>query len=1023
MTVPSATRSVTYTGNGATTAFAVPFVFLDKAHLVATRTAAEVASVLAEGSDYTVTGAGSPSGGALTLAVALADGASLKIERVVPLTQSTSFRTQGTFSPALHEAALDLGVMAAQQLSAALEEGDADLQAQVDAINSDIITGSGGDPNELEVSATGSNTPRKLKDRFADVFRVKDYGAVGDGVADDTSKVSDCQDAAGGTNPAIIHFEAGTYLLSGNGLLVRAASGSVYRGAGMRRTALKAAAGITNWLAQSSGSYIRQDITFEDLTFDTDGKGLGALVVYGAHVQGLTFRRCRFLCNGNLGAILNAVAGVSFEDCVFHGYGSPSNTALQVTNGSERVALRRCRFVGFGNSVLVDTGSSSTAAVDDLSSHFTVEGCHFDGLWYARPAIKSNSGATVTYSPTVLTDSAGGFNAIGLAAFNRVRVLTSRRTGTFTEISGTYLKDSGANWASAGALRGEIVRSGSKFAFVAGRDETDNTRLNVEEWLDATTFLPVAPPATGAAYTALKLLTGAIASWTDTALTTYDGFYDLSGDAATPDAGDLYEVFKPGVYNLHVEYGARNVRVSGNTFLRGWADQCSIYCNRATIVDNLVEFGQDMGITLNGTPGDGYSVVARNRVFQQGVAGIFVGSCEHGLVSHNVIAGASWTNHVNQWTIGGIQLAGCSDMLVSDNQLDGQGRTLARAGIAIHADEVECADVLVQGNRCQGFSLGGIVLYGTLVSGLKLRENRATIAHAAAGAGAGAGTAAGGDYGTLYHSDLGVTGTPEGEVVAGVGTEYVASTGARYFKATGTSDTGWVVLSGANTGDLSLASAGATPNASGASLSGQELTLQPASGSHPGIVSTGAQTIAGAKTFSGAATFGSTLDSSANLVVPNAGNPGATTNYNGRLKRFTLSRTITKDSFKAAATQEDLLLFQLPAKTKLLSIIVDTTEAWAGSGTVYDMKLGTASNGEQLVVNHSVLAAVTKGLDDADLGTSINRANAVQGGLLGSWTDTWNIYVRLASDANLGDGSATGLTTGITTIYLEYSSF
>jgi hypothetical protein len=39
------------------------------------------------------------------------------------------------------------------------------------------------------VKATGSTTPRALRDRAADVVNVKDFGAVGDGVADDTAAI------------------------------------------------------------------------------------------------------------------------------------------------------------------------------------------------------------------------------------------------------------------------------------------------------------------------------------------------------------------------------------------------------------------------------------------------------------------------------------------------------------------------------------------------------------------------------------------------------------------------------------------------------------------------------------------------------------------------------------------------------------------------------------------------------------------------------------------------------------------
>ncbi len=80
-------------------------------------------------------------------------------------------------------------------------------------------------------------------------------------------------------------------------------------------------------------------------------------------------------------------------------------------------------------------------------------------------------------------------------------------------------------------------------------------------------------------------------------------------------------------------------------------------------------------------------------------------------------------------------------------------------------------------------------------------------------------------------------------------------------------------LSGTNTGDVTLASVGAIPAAAGASLSGQVLTLQPADGTNPGVVTAVAQTLAGAKTFSTAPILSSLsaslplqLDASKNIV-------------------------------------------------------------------------------------------------------------------------------------------------------------
>jgi hypothetical protein len=61
-------------------------------------------------------------------------------------------------------------------------------------------------------------------------------------------------------------------------------------------------------------------------------------------------------------------------------------------------------------------------------------------------------------------------------------------------------------------------------------------------------------------------------------------------------------------------------------------------------------------------------------------------------------------------------------------------------------------------------------------------------------------------------------------------------------------------LSGTNTGDVTLTAVGSSPNANSASLSGQALTLQPASFLFPGIMTTGTQGFNGDKTFQSSVT-------------------------------------------------------------------------------------------------------------------------------------------------------------------------
>ena len=67
--------------------------------------------------------------------------------------------------------------------------------------------------NNLPVTATGSSASRTLRDRFADSVNVKDFGAVGDGVTDDTAAIQAAINSLS-IKGGVIVIGAGTYRVS-----------------------------------------------------------------------------------------------------------------------------------------------------------------------------------------------------------------------------------------------------------------------------------------------------------------------------------------------------------------------------------------------------------------------------------------------------------------------------------------------------------------------------------------------------------------------------------------------------------------------------------------------------------------------------------------------------------------------------------------------------------------------------------------------------------------------------------------
>ncbi|MFZ2707152.1 MAG: hypothetical protein WAY88_03410, partial [Minisyncoccia bacterium] len=200
----------------------------------------------------------------------------------------------------------------------------------------------------------------------------------------------------------------------------------------------------------------------------------------------------------------------------------------------------------------------------------------------------------------------------------------------------------------------------------------------------------------------------------------------------------------------------------------------------------------------------------------------------------------------------------------------------------------------------------------------------------------------------------------------------------------------------------SLGAVGATPNANGASVASGVLTLQPADATNPGVVTTGAQTIAGAKTLTGATTVSNTFSQTgANTFGTGTG----AVSLNGAT---TVTGTNTFTVGTGAATFGGAV----------------TISPFTSVGIVHNSAAGLLSSSQ--IVNADITNAtidlttkVTGVLPDANVANNLTIAGgAVDSTPIGATTASTGAFTTLAASGNITQTGATTLTTGtgLTTI-------
>jgi hypothetical protein len=157
MTVSTTTNRASYSGNGSTTAFAYGFkIFADADLTVIIRSSAGVETTKTLTTHYTVSGAGTDSGGNVTFTTGNvpASGETVVILRKLTLTQATDYVANDPFPAESHEDALDRLTMIAQQHDEAI--GRALKVSQTNVIATSEFTTSATDRANKLLSFDGS---------------------------------------------------------------------------------------------------------------------------------------------------------------------------------------------------------------------------------------------------------------------------------------------------------------------------------------------------------------------------------------------------------------------------------------------------------------------------------------------------------------------------------------------------------------------------------------------------------------------------------------------------------------------------------------------------------------------------------------------------------------------------------------------------------------------------------------------------------------------------------------------------
>lgn len=269
---------------------------------------------------------------------------------------------------------------------------------------------------QVTFTAAGSGaTLRNLVDKVREVVSVKDFGAVGDGVADDTAAIQAAVNAS-----TQVYLPAGTYKCDG---IVTLDANSNLFGAGRGATRIvrngtnSASVGVLYAESGSSTTFI-ENITIRDMTLDGQVATLGFSafrhLVSLNGVRNVVIERVEFVGfrgdglyvgSGVSGGIERHNVNVTVRDCLFDGVNSDNRNGISVIDGDgvtiQCNTFRNCSRNNMPGPIDIEPDANAYHVVRDID------------IIDNRIESYAGSHAIAVYTPAALTSPVFGVRIIG----------------------------------------------------------------------------------------------------------------------------------------------------------------------------------------------------------------------------------------------------------------------------------------------------------------------------------------------------------------------------------------------------------------------------------------------------------------------------------------------------------------------------------------------------------------------------------------------------------------------------------